>query len=309
MTIFDNWGLFGDNWFMSVTMVFGSFIAGSTSVGGGAVAFPVMTLMYDIPPPVARDFSLMVQSVGMTAATLTIIFLRIPVEWRVITFISIGGFLGIVFGLEEVAPRLPSSFAMLFFTSLWFAFGLIIYWVNRHSDRFIYTKLEKFTSADIVRLFVIGFIGGTVSGVTGTGIDIVAFSLLSLYFRLCEKIATPTSVVLMTINSLAGFLWKESFSVGMEPAAWNYWWVCVPVVVIGAPLGAWFIKNKSRFFIIGLLCSAIIVQYIGALFILPMDAFMAFFSLAIIVLGVCCFWGAEHFGKNRFIVTPKEEKI
>ena len=35
-----------------------------TSEGGGAVAFPVMTLALEIPPAVARDFSLMIQSCG-----------------------------------------------------------------------------------------------------------------------------------------------------------------------------------------------------------------------------------------------------
>ena len=42
----DRLALFADNWFMSVTMAFGSFIAGATSEGGGAVAFPVMTLFF-----------------------------------------------------------------------------------------------------------------------------------------------------------------------------------------------------------------------------------------------------------------------
>ena len=38
--------------------------SGSTSEGGGAVAFPVMTLLLKIDPKVARDFSLMIQSCG-----------------------------------------------------------------------------------------------------------------------------------------------------------------------------------------------------------------------------------------------------
>jgi hypothetical protein len=58
----DRFGLFRDGWFMSVTMLVGSFIAGATSEGGGAVAFPVMTLGYGIAPPVARDFALLIQS-------------------------------------------------------------------------------------------------------------------------------------------------------------------------------------------------------------------------------------------------------
>ncbi len=39
--------LFAENWWMSVTMAFGSFVAGATSQGGGAVAFPVMTLGFE----------------------------------------------------------------------------------------------------------------------------------------------------------------------------------------------------------------------------------------------------------------------
>jgi hypothetical protein len=49
---------------MSLTMIFGSMVAGATSEGGGAVAFPVMTLALKIPPSIARDFSLMTQSCG-----------------------------------------------------------------------------------------------------------------------------------------------------------------------------------------------------------------------------------------------------
>ena len=49
---------------LSLTMVFGATVAGMTSEGGGSVAFPVMTLALEIQPGVARDFSLMIQSVG-----------------------------------------------------------------------------------------------------------------------------------------------------------------------------------------------------------------------------------------------------
>jgi uncharacterized membrane protein YfcA len=53
---------------MTITMLIGSFIGGATSEGGGAVAFPVMTLMLKLSPTVARDFSLMVQCCGKWTA-------------------------------------------------------------------------------------------------------------------------------------------------------------------------------------------------------------------------------------------------
>jgi hypothetical protein len=49
---------------MTITMLIGSFIGGATSEGGGAVAFPVMTLVLKLAPSVARDFSLMIQCCG-----------------------------------------------------------------------------------------------------------------------------------------------------------------------------------------------------------------------------------------------------
>lgn len=39
--------------YMTLTMVFGSFIAGSTSEGGAAVAFPVLTLLFKVKVRVA----------------------------------------------------------------------------------------------------------------------------------------------------------------------------------------------------------------------------------------------------------------
>lgn len=49
---------------MSLTMIIGAFIGGATSEGGGAVAFPVMTLALALEPRVARDFVYVSQSTG-----------------------------------------------------------------------------------------------------------------------------------------------------------------------------------------------------------------------------------------------------
>jgi uncharacterized membrane protein YfcA len=49
---------------MTITMLIGSFIGGATSEGGGAIAFPVMTLVLKLNPKVARDFSFMIQCCG-----------------------------------------------------------------------------------------------------------------------------------------------------------------------------------------------------------------------------------------------------
>ena len=60
------------HWESAFTMIFGSFLAGSSPEGGGAVAFPVFTKVLEVPAQVARTFSLSIQAVGMTMAALII---------------------------------------------------------------------------------------------------------------------------------------------------------------------------------------------------------------------------------------------
>ena len=64
--------LFAD-WKIALTMVFGSLVGGGTSEGGGAIAFPIFTKLLHIGPYDARNFSLAIQSVGMGAASLSIL--------------------------------------------------------------------------------------------------------------------------------------------------------------------------------------------------------------------------------------------
>src|SRR5680860_944238 len=140
----DRWHLFPEYWFMSLTMAVGSFIAGATSEGGGAVAFPVMTLGFGMEPHVARDFSLMIQSVGMVSAALVIMSMRIAVEWRAILFAGLGGALGVILGLEWIAPLLSASFTKVFFVSFWLGFGAALYWINRDRAREVCIRITAF---------------------------------------------------------------------------------------------------------------------------------------------------------------------
>lgn len=72
------------------------------------MAFPIMTLAFGIAPLVARDFSFMIQSAGMTAAAATIVIMQVQVEMHSLLWATAGGVVGIILGLEEVrASRRP----------------------------------------------------------------------------------------------------------------------------------------------------------------------------------------------------------
>lgn len=299
ITLTHNWHLFRTGWPMSLTMAFGSFVAGATSEGSGAVAFPVMTLGFDIAPAVARDFALTIQSVGMTSAAFTIFCLRIPVVWPAVLWGSVGGAIGVALGLDVVSPLLPAVYTKLFFVSFWLSFAGALYLINRDHGRAVYSRLDPVTARHAGLLVGAGVLGGIVSGTVGSGLDILVFALLVLGFRIDETVATPTSVVLMGLNALVAVLWREGVTGGMAAEAWSYWLVCVPIVVLAAPAGVRFIHGRSRRFVVGFLYLSIAAQFVAALLILPMTPPLVAFSLGVLTAGLAVFHAMTVLGRRR----------
>ena len=295
----DRFGLFDSNWFMSVTMAFGSFIAGATSEGGGAVAFPVMTLGFKIPPSVARDFSLLIQAVGMTAAAITILWTGVKVVTPALIWASLGGAVGICCGLEFIVPHVAPPYAKMLFTASWLAFAFALFWINRYHDREVHARIENFLPRHAVLLVGFGIVGGIISSITGSGLDIVTFSLLVLRLRISESIATPTSVILMAGNAVVGAFYRGAVQGAIEPRAWDFWWVCVPIVVIGAPFGAWYIKRRSRLFVANLLYASIAIQFIAAVIIVPQSPKLTIFTVVTFLAGVAAFRHMANRGVRR----------
>jgi hypothetical protein len=50
----------------------------------------------------------------------------------------------------------------------------------------------------------------------------------------------------MGINAAVGFLWKGGVRGGMAPEAWDYWWVCVPIVVAGTLFFRWMANRGVK---------------------------------------------------------------
>jgi uncharacterized membrane protein YfcA len=280
---FDLWRTVADNLGATATMFVGAFIAGATAEGGGAIAFPVFTLGLGISSEVARDFSFLIQAVGMSAATLAIIAARIPVCWRMIGYASLGGLVGTTVSILFLQPRLSPAHVKLFFVSLWIGLGFalaLIYLQSRRRDLPVLTAVPLRTAGLGLRsaplLVAFGVVGGVVSGLVGTGLDLLTFSVCVLLFGLDERVGTPSSVVLMALNSLHGATFLGlvrpllvADAPGLSPQALDLWLAAIPAVTLMAPVGAFFIRGRSRLFVLGILWTSMVVQYVGALLIVP----------------------------------------
>jgi len=315
-------------YYMSITMIFGSLVGGATSEGGASVAFPVMTLVFGIKPPVARDFSFMIQSAGMTAAAFTICWMRVRTELHSILYCTLSGTAGIIFGLEKVASNLKPAESKMYFVSIWFAFAFSLYWLNRFRGRKVYDQIPYWEDGVIFQykgfainwkacvLLCFGFCGGIFSSISGSGLDICSFSCLTLIFRVSEKVATPTSVVLMGINTVIGFLYREFGMGGVESAAWGYLKVCVPIVVFGAPLGSVLGSYCHRLVLATFVYVGDTAQLIGALYVVqpwtkqktnnPVSLCLS--SAAIIFAGMIGFKLLAETGRKLLDVQEERER-
>ncbi len=286
----NSWKLFYHYFYMSITMVFGSFIAGGSSEGGGAIAFPVMTLVFKIHPAEARNFSLAIQSIGMIAATLWIIARKVPIEKTYLKLASIGATAGIIIGSYFIAPYTPPAYAKMLFVSFWLSFGITLFIVTYYRKRNVRDLLPDLNKSQKFELVIIGLIGGILSAILGSGIDICTFAFVTMKYKLSEKVATPTSVVLMASNALVGFLLHQFIIGDIAPVVYNYWLVCIPVCLLGAPLGAFVVSKAKRLHIINFLCIIILVQFLGAIFIIKPRGDLLLFSIGGFLLGIIIFF-------------------
>jgi uncharacterized membrane protein YfcA len=269
-------------WEIVTTMIAGSFIAGATSVGGGAVAFPVFTKLLEIGSGEAKTFSLAIQSVGMGTASLVIILTQIKVEWKIIFYASLSGAIGIYLGMSSFGLFSPGLVKMSF-SLMMASFAFTLFLLNRN-DRRCHNNMPIWRGREKSIILAFGFLGGILSGIVGSGIDIFLFAAMVLLFRINEKVATPTSVILMAINAFIGSALQLFQFGGFSEDVEGFWLAAVPVVVVGAPLGALICNILDRRTIANFLIGLIFIEFISSLMLIPLTMSILFTGAIILLL-------------------------
>jgi uncharacterized membrane protein YfcA len=278
-------GLIGrvlDHWESAFTMLFGSFLAGSSPEGGGAVAFPVFTKVLEVPAPVARTFGLSIQAVGMTVAVVAILLNHRRIHLRAALVGSAAAIIGFLASVALFSYRdelfwppmtgagwVKATFSVVLATTS----VLMIRHLRvdrRGGEAGPAVSWSRRTDAAIV---VAGLVGGVLSSWTGTGANIIVFLVLMVILGVRAKVALPTAIIVMAAVSCVGFVLfglidgqlavevsgDTVVSVGGTPtdlpAAQNdllgLWLAAVPVVVWGAPLGSLVAAKVRESWLVG----------------------------------------------------------
>ena len=272
-------------------MLFGSFVAGSTPQGGGAVAFPVFTKVLAMPAPVARSFSLTIQATGMVMAAASILLAGRKVDWRALGLGVAGGSAGLLVGLFALGDpsttfwdsRIDSAYVKVSFTVIIFAVALIVRLSAAQETKF--DEVPYWGSRSVSVMLAFAFVGGLFSSLTGSGADVMLFVFIVLVAQVSPRVAIPTSIIAMAFVSVVGFvivgLWHGQLNIGLEgdqvvsvagkafgPASatrfdlYGIWLAAAPIVVWGAPFGAWIAANVSERTIIRFVATMAILEVV-----------------------------------------------
>ena len=140
---------------------------------------------------------------------------------------------------------------------------------------------------------------------SGVGIDMVLYTILVLVCRADLKIAIPTSVIIMAYSSVLGIATKAMFT-GVQEGVFGNWLAAAPVVVLGAPLGAFvvdLIGRKPTLIVVAVLC---VGQLIWTLVREQAAMGMGGVALAVLAVAACLLgfeklraWGARLVGEIR----------
>jgi uncharacterized membrane protein YfcA len=289
-------------WRISVTMIFGSLVGGGTSEGGGAVAFPVLTKVLNIPAPHARLFTYAIQSIGMGAASLTILYLRVPIERRFLRLAA--PVAGVILSATLIAPVVKTSDVRVFFTVMLtcLALALVIQETRKVDNR--NQQITLFGAREQAITAATGFVGGIVSGLLGVGENMVAFIIIVMLFRISEKVATPTTVILMTVVSIAGFATHLLFLGDFTGVVPRYWLAAVPVVVVGAPLGALICAQMPRQAICLILIGLITADFISTLLLVPISTLTMIIAASALAVGTAGMHLLTHVTRCKPVQPP-----
>lgn len=312
VTVWLLWGVLGgrhavdslvEHWRVALTMVFGSLVGGGTSEGGGAVGFPVLTKALHVPATQARLFTFAIQSVGMTCASISILVNRIQVDRRVLSWGTPPAVLGGVFSVLYLAPGIPMKGVRVAFTLLLTGLGIALLIFRLVGGRLRNPHVPAWGRRERGLVVGCGLLGGALSGAAGVGENTVMFILLVMLFRVSEKLATPTTVILMTTVSVACFLTHVVAMDDFHGQVVAHWLAAAPVVAVGAPLGALICTRLSPELIRVVLWVLISAELVSTLLLVPMPvpSLVGLFGvLALTTLGCLALSRVERYAPLHF---------
>lgn len=208
--------------------------------GGSILTVPVLVYLFGINSVLATAYSLFIVGVTSLAGTLPF-FKRDLIDIRAALIFSGPSMVSVFLARKFLLPSLPDSFFVFNMTitkesviMVVFAFMMIAVSYSMISKPFIDTDTVRIPKTQYWIFAIEGLVVGSVTGLVGAGGGFLIIPALVIYAGLPMKTAVGTSLIIIAIKSLFGFLGDVS---NMD-INWGFILVFSFISIIGIFIGA-----------------------------------------------------------------------
>ena len=191
---------------------------GMIGSGGSILTVPVLVYLMHINPLLATTSSLFIVGTTSLAGGIRAYSKRL-VDFKAVTEFGIPSIFSIFITRHYILPALPDQlfrigtfqvskemFLMIFFAILMLAASITM--IRSHEDDLGHTYTERERHNKVLPLVLLGLLIGLITGLLGAGGGFLIIPTLVLFLRLPMKVAVGTSLLIIAINSLFGFLFS-----------------------------------------------------------------------------------------------------
>ncbi|NCW11879.1 MAG: sulfite exporter TauE/SafE family protein [Chitinophagia bacterium] len=221
-------------WIGYVASILIGISLGLIGSGGSILTVPVLVYLFHVDPLLATTYSLCVVGISSIAGVISRIKQRL-VDIKTILVFGIPSIIGVFLARKFILPSIPtvlhfgstsltkSSFIMLFFASLMLISALsMILGKNKKEEDGILPVYG-------ITLVLVGLAEGTLTGIVGAGGGFLIIPALVILGKLPMKKAIASSIFIISIKSLVGFLGDLSHT--------NIDWKFLIIIIILATIG------------------------------------------------------------------------
>jgi uncharacterized membrane protein YfcA len=196
---------------------------GAVGSGGSILTVPILVYLVGLDPKIATGYSLFIVGVTASIGAMRNLYLG-RINYFAAFVFGIPSVAAVFFARTYVVPRIPDvmfSFGTLvvtrsLFLMLLFAVFMIIASISMiRSDRKINDDTEGPLKFNYPLIMILGLVVGLLIGMVGAGGGFLFVPALVLLSKMNIKMAIGTSLFIIALNSLFGFLgeWKIGLSI------------------------------------------------------------------------------------------------
>jgi uncharacterized protein len=233
-------------YFLAVVM---GMVLGLLGGGGSILTVPILVYFFGLPAAIATGYSLLV--VGITSLVGSVKYYRERlIDFRIALLFAIPSMIGVLVSRKYLLPVLPDNMSvfslgvtkdqviMLFFAVLVLVISVFMFKAKEED-----ANKDSQASISKNKLYWIaleGFLVGVITGFVGAGGGFMIVPALMLLANVPLRKAIATSLVIISLKSLAGFVGDLSEGSQFD---WYFLSVFVSITMIGVLLGT--VLNKK----------------------------------------------------------------